>query len=80
MGTPRNQVLVGVIVGAHGIKGEVELRLLNENQDESILDEEMTVYLYPASEKSQLSHHGEEWKIQRLRFGNKVICHAVKAS
>jgi len=26
MGTPRDQVLVGVIVGAHGIKGEVKLK------------------------------------------------------
>ncbi len=26
MGTPRDQILVGVIVGAHGIKGEVKLK------------------------------------------------------
>ena len=26
MGTPRDSVLVGVIVGAHGIKGEVKLK------------------------------------------------------
>lgn len=58
----------------HGIKGEVELRLLNDDHNESILDDEMTVYLYPASEKSQISKGGEEWKILKLRFGNKVIC------
>jgi 16S rRNA processing protein RimM len=58
----------------HGIKGEAELRLLNDDHSESILDEGMTVYLYPASEKSQVSKGGEEWVIQKLRFGNKVIC------
>jgi 16S rRNA processing protein RimM len=35
----------------------------------------MLVYLYPASEKSQVSKGGEEWLIQKLRFGNKVICY-----
>lgn len=59
----------------HGIKGEAELRLLNENHEESILEEGMTVYLYPTSEKSQVSKGGEEWLIQKLRFGNKVICY-----
>lgn len=58
----------------HGIKGEAELRLLNDDQNESILEEGMKVYLYPASEKSQVSKGGEEWLITKLRFGNKVIC------
>jgi 16S rRNA processing protein RimM len=58
----------------HGIKGEVELRLINDNHQESILDDEMTVYLYPGSEKSKISKGGEEWKIKKIRFGNKVIC------
>ena len=58
----------------HGIKGEVELRLLNENYEESILEDGMTVYLYPGSEKSKISKGGEEWVIQKIRFGNKVIC------
>ncbi len=58
----------------HGIKGQAELRLLNDNYDESILDEGMKVYLYPANEKSQVSKAGEEWVIQKLAFGNKVIC------
>jgi len=58
----------------HGIKGQAELRLLNDNYDESILDDGMKVYLYPASEKSQISKGGEEWTILKLQFGNKVIC------
>ena len=67
-------VTLAKVFHPHGIKGEAELRLLNDNPDESILEEGMTVYLYPASEKSQVSKGGEEWVIQKLRFGNKVIC------
>lgn len=58
----------------HGIKGEAELRLLNDDHSDSILEEGMKVYLYPAAEKSQVSKGGEEWLITKLRFGNKVIC------
>ena len=58
----------------HGIKGQAELRLLNDNFDESILDDGMKVILFPASEKSKISKTGEEWLILKLQFGNKVIC------
>lgn len=57
----------------HGIKGEVELRLLNDNPEESILDDGIKVYLYPFNEKSKISSYGEEWIIKKIRFGNKVI-------
>lgn len=58
----------------HGIRGEVELRLLNPDEDQSILEEGMRVFLFPSSEKSDISHIGEEWIISKIRFGNKVIC------
>lgn len=58
----------------HGIKGEVVLRPFNDDYESSVLDDGMTVYLYPASEKSQISKGGEEWKILKVSFGNKVIC------
>ncbi len=58
----------------HGIKGELELRLLNPNPEESVLDDEMKVWLIPNSEKSNLKKAGEEWVIKKLRFGNKIIC------
>jgi 16S rRNA processing protein RimM len=57
----------------HGIKGEVELNLLNDIED-SVLDEEMKVWLIPTSPRSKLKPDGEEWTIQKLRFGNKAIC------
>jgi 16S rRNA processing protein RimM len=58
----------------HGIKGEAELRLLNPDSEESILDQGMKVWLFPSDPKSKLSAQGEEWVIEKLRFGNKVIC------
>lgn len=57
----------------HGIKGEVELRLLNDNPEESILEDGIKVYLYPFNEKSKISSYGEEWVINKIRIGNKVI-------
>lgn len=71
-----NQKMIKIanVFHPHGIKGEAELRLINDNHQESILDDGMTVYLYPGSEKSQISKGGEEWKIVKVRFGNKVIC------
>lgn len=59
----------------HGIKGEVELKLLNPNLEESILEEGMSVWAFPASEKSSVNQAGEEWVIKRLGFGNKVIAY-----
>lgn len=67
-------IKIASVFHPHGIKGQAELRLVNDNHQESILDDGMTVYLYPGSEKSQISKGGEEWKILTVRFGNKVIC------
>ena len=66
-------ITLATVSQPHGIRGEAELRLLNA--EDSILEEGMTVYLYPSSGKSQVSPGGEEWVISKLRFGNKVICH-----
>lgn len=66
-------VRLATVTRPHGIKGEVELNLLN-NSDDSVLDDEMKVWLFPMSPKSKLKESGEEWMIQKLRFGNKVIC------
>ena len=58
----------------HGIKGEVELRLLNENFAETSLKEGLDVILFPKSEKSILNKNGEAWVIEKLRMGNKLLC------
>lgn len=58
----------------HGIKGEAELRLINANPEESVLEEGMKVWLFPSSAKSKINPAGEERVLEKLRFGNKVIC------
>ena len=34
----------------------------------------MKVWLFPSNAKSKINKEGEQWLIQKLRFGNKVIC------
>lgn len=65
-------VKLGFVANPHGIKGEAEVRLFNT--DDSVLDDGVTVMLYPSSAKSKISPHGEEWIISKIRFGNKIIC------
>jgi 16S rRNA processing protein RimM len=67
-------IKLGFVAHPHGIKGEAEIRLLNENHEESVLDDGMKIFLFPSSAKSKISQAGEEWTITRIRFGNKVIC------
>lgn len=67
-------IKLGFAAHPHGLRGEVELRLLNPDPNESVLDDEMKVWLFPTSEKSKLNPKGEEWTIAKLRFGNKIIC------
>ncbi len=63
---------MGFVANPHGIRGEAELCLFN--RENSILEEGMSVVLFPSSEKSRISPSGEEWRISKIRFGNKVIC------
>jgi 16S rRNA processing protein RimM len=65
-------IKMGFVVNPHGIRGEAELRLFNP--EDSILEDGMTVMIYPSSAKSRISPEGEVWKISKIRFGNKVIC------
>jgi 16S rRNA processing protein RimM len=67
-------IKLGFVANPHGIKGEAELRLVNQETDESILENGMKIWLFPTSLKSKISPSGEEWEIEKLRFGNKVIC------
>lgn len=67
-------IKLAFVAHPHGIKGEAEVRLINSDPNESVLDDEMKVWLYPSSLKSKLNANGEEWLIKKIRFGNKVIC------
>lgn len=63
---------MGFVANPHGIRGEAEVRLLNA--EDSVLEDGMKVMLFPSTAKSKISATGEEWTIQKIRFGNKVIC------
>lgn len=69
----KDLVRLASVTRPHGIRGEVELNLLNSIED-SILDDGMMVWIMPTSPKSKLKPEGEEWTIAKLRFGNKAIC------
>ena len=64
-------IKMGFVAHPHGIKGEVELRLVNP--EDSILEDGMKLWLYPSSAKSKIRSEGEEWILQKIRFGNKII-------
>lgn len=65
-------IKMGFVANPHGIRGEAEVRLLNA--EDSVLEDGMKVMLFPSTAKSKISATGEEWTIQKIRFGNKVIC------
>jgi 16S rRNA processing protein RimM len=56
---------------AHGIKGELQLRLFNEQ--ESILDNGIEVILKPKGPESTLPAEGLTLVIENIRFGNRTI-------
>jgi 16S rRNA processing protein RimM len=67
-------IKLAFVAHPHGIKGEAEIRLINPNPEESVLDDDMKVWLFPTSPKSKINQNGEEWRIIKIRFGNKIIC------
>ena len=66
MGTPRDQVLVGVIVGAHGIKGEVKLK--------SFTSEPSSIGRYGPLQTSL----GQQFEITRLKAAKDDFIASLK--
>jgi 16S rRNA processing protein RimM len=66
MGTPRNQVLVGVIVGAHGIKGEVKLK--------SFTSDPMSIGRYGPLQSSS----GQQFEISKLKAAKDDFIASLK--
>ncbi len=64
-------IKLGSVSRPHGIKGEAELFLFNT--EESILENNLKVFLMPENEKSQIPKEGEWREIKSIRFGNKTI-------
>ena len=64
---------------AHGLKGEVVLHLMNPDQENTLLGPGLSVWLFPnnnsrSSKLSALSQEGEQWKIEKIRWGSKILC------
>jgi 16S rRNA processing protein RimM len=66
MGTPRDQVLVGVIVGAHGIKGEVKLK--------SFTSEPMSIGRYGPLQSAS----GQQFEITKLKAAKDDFIASLK--
>jgi 16S rRNA processing protein RimM len=66
MGNPRDQVLVGVIVGAHGIKGEVKLK--------SFTSEPMSIGRYGPLQSSS----GQQFEIIKLKAAKDDFIASLK--
>ena len=66
MGTPRDQVLVGVIVGAHGIKGEVKLK--------SFTSDPQSIGLYGPLQSSS----GTQFEITKLKAAKNDFIASLK--
>lgn len=66
MGTPRDQVLVGVIVGAHGIKGEVRLK--------SFTSEPMSIGRYGPLQSSS----GQQFEITKFKAAKDDFIASLK--
>lgn len=66
MGTPRDQVLVGVIVGAHGIKGEVKLK--------SFTSEPLSIGRYGPLQSSS----GQSFEITKLKAAKDDFIASLK--
>ena len=66
MGTSRDSVLVGVIVGAHGIKGEVKLK--------SFTSEPLSIGRYGPLQSSS----GQKYEITRLKAAKDDFIASLK--
>ncbi len=64
-------IQIGICTQPHGIKGDFEFKL--SSPDDSILDKNFTIKIFPLNEKSSIPLNGEDHKIKNIRFGNKVI-------
>jgi 16S rRNA processing protein RimM len=67
MGNPRDQVLVGVIVGAHGIKGEVKLK--------SFTSEPMSIGRYGPLQSAS----GQQFEITKLKAAKDDFIASLKS-
>lgn len=66
-------VELGKCTQPHGIKGDFTFQLLNT--EDSALDMDSKIILFPLNPKSSIQPNGEEFTIQKINFGHKVMAH-----
>jgi 16S rRNA processing protein RimM len=75
MNKPEGYLHFGTSRKPHGIKGGFELFLLNT--EESQLEKGSKVLLIPESSASSLASDGQEFEIEKIVFGHKVMLNLV---
>lgn len=66
-----NFIELGICDKAHGIKGGFSFKLYN--LEDSSLAPGKSIRLFPKNNQSTLSSSGEDFEIEKIQFGNKVI-------
>jgi len=69
----KKKVELGFCHKVHGIKGAFTFVLYNT--EDSVLREGLELFLTPKNSNSSLPSEGEVFKIEKVSFGNKVICY-----
>lgn len=66
-----NLVEIGLCSAPHGIKGGFTFALYSG--EDSVLDQGMSVYLYPKDARSSLPAEGKSFTIASITYGHKII-------
>ncbi len=69
----KNLIQLGVCHKPHGIKGGFTFIL--ENTIDSVLKKGVKIMLFPKDTRSSISEEGEEFVVETISFGNKVIAY-----
>lgn len=69
----KKKVELGFCHKVHGIKGAFTFTLYNT--EDSVLKKGLNLFLTPKNNNSSLSKEGEVFKVDKVSFGNKVICY-----
>jgi 16S rRNA processing protein RimM len=72
MSAKDNFIEMGFCTKPHGIKGEFQFHLYNP--ESSSLKKGSVLKLTPSDNLSSIRSDGEEFKVKKIQFGNKIIC------
>lgn len=70
---PSDLIEVGFCAKPHGIKGAFHFTVGNTN--DSVLEDGLSIYLFPSNPKSGIAKEGEKFIISKITFGHKVMAY-----